>query len=180
MKFDLNDVYQDFKSLMENSIKAQFAESKSIPPVLFIGIESKSEVGKIEAAILPADEFLQDVNGKNALSNLVKQIVKENKPVFVALIVEAYMVKLNIGEAFDDVAPSEHPNKVEVVMISFEGKGFQKQLMFEINRPKTGIPYLSDAEEVPSQGTMSGRFSGFFNDAENDDSDSFGDITNEI
>mgnify|MGYP003473632707 CR=1 FL=1 len=78
MKFDLNDVYQDFKSLMENSIKAQFAESKSIPPVLFIGIESKSEIGKIEAAILPADEFLQDVNGKNALSNLMKQIVKEN------------------------------------------------------------------------------------------------------
>ena len=111
---------------------------------------------------------------------LMKQIVKEIKPVFVTLIVEAYMVKLNIGEAFDDVAPSEHPNKVEVVMISFEGKGFQKQLMFEINRPKTGIPYLSDAEEVPSQGTMSGRFSGFFNDAENDDSDSFGDITNEI
>ncbi len=176
-EFEIREVFEDFKNMISQSVELSFSEQGSISPMLFVGMRSVRHKGKIEAMVTPAAPFLSDANGKDMLSDLLKQIAAEDNPIFIAMVTECWMVKGDKDSDIDEMRkmlPSENPNRKEAVLATFEGLDFQRQIMWEINREEGEEPTLGKMKCEESS-SMQGRFAHFFNTAKNSNPPSFND-----
>ena len=131
-----NEKINHFKEMIIDMIDHTFKNEGYIAPVVFALIEKEGETG---IAILgDLNEFMKNDSSKDNITKMIKQLNKELKPIATALVTEAWMSVYSGKKSPLDkdgnykegiVKPSEDPNKIEIVMITFETfKTFSSEL----------------------------------------------------
>jgi hypothetical protein len=118
---------------------------------------------------MPGDEA-----GKDALAIILRKFARRADASLVILVLESWMVKPNAEEArhFQKhgeflVRPSQHPQRIEIVLITVNKPGGHNwSAWVEIRRDCHGIPSI--AAEPPSLEylTTEGRFANILEDAD--------------
>jgi hypothetical protein len=154
------EVFGDFVE----TAKKNFMNDGECAPVVFIGIGEQEKLGMI---IMPAAKFMESVETKDRLSDLMIQIGKNRETVCIIMITEAWMSHMDkemseeeLHERYKNMPPSKDPDRIEQLMCTFESENIQKNLFFKISRNPLGLeefPY-------PEGASVSGRFANVLRD----------------
>lgn len=121
-------------------------------PVLILQLKA----GK--GAVVGIDgNFLASQQSKDLLAHeVIPQAIREFEAIGAAFVSSSWMV------ASDDrkVAPSEHPDREEVVMVTAMTAGEHAFLMARISRHADRPPELGEFERLPASTDFEGRFVG--------------------
>lgn len=175
---DSEKIIKEFTEKVSDVIHEKFKSDGQILPALFFAKET--DENKTRFGFVPGlEDLMGDDDKKNQLSQILKEIVKQVKPVCVCFVTEAWMVKNDSNNIIDKKGmyksgakrPSEHPDKIETVMLSFETHTKEMKIIYEIIRDNNAKPYLKLDEELneifewteKSDKKQIGRFSNLLN-----------------
>lgn len=151
---------QGFEEHVLKVTKELFLEKGDIPPFVYVG----QDIGKGQIAYMaiPVDEFMRSVQSKNDLAELMKKI-GDTDPLSISLVTEAWMVKGNKADKDDlmKITPSEHPDRIECIIGTFESENICKTYSFEIKR-EGGLSLSED--DGQSTENLGGRFGNILKD----------------
>lgn len=147
-----------FELSIVKGAKENFKKDRNLSPMIFLGIEQGNE---LTLGIMPVGQFMKSVEDKDMLSEMLKQI--SGDVICICMVTEAWMTEAT-PENFKEmmkVAPSEHPDKKEVVICTFESENICRSHMFDIIRDGE----VTLGEDKGLGGTLGeGRFSGILKD----------------
>ena len=164
-----------FKDLMK-SIRRTFdkLESKEIPASVYIDTQIEGDA-KFTFGMIDASIFMKSVETKDMLAGMMKQIGKEIDPVCICLVTECWMVEEKAGavknlDDYKGLTPSEHPDRLEAVLYSFESENILMQAVDKIVRVKSLFPgggeeiSLVPWKDLDTMDHIEGRFSNVLKD----------------
>jgi hypothetical protein len=125
VKKAVNDFFADLDMLARNI----FADNGQLP-ILFAFL--KQEDGKFNPALADLSEL--HAHDKDMYIIAVKQLIKEEKPIAIGTISEAWMVKRELGEADAITSVQECDDKIEAIIISIETYDSNILKVYEIIR----------------------------------------------
>lgn len=170
---EIEEELNDFKTKVTKMITSRFKEDHEIGPVVFmLALKDK----KWQMGVVGGLEQLFDSDqGKEMAADLLKEANKEMKPLATAFSSEGWMVESTRDkshELMDDngrmkVRPMDHPDRVEMLFISFETHNKQCMLTWKIVREDGKDPYLDPIHKDmltnwvdKTDDNMKGRFTG--------------------
>jgi hypothetical protein len=112
--------------------------------------------------------------GKDAIAEVLRQLVKETDAELVLMVLESWMVKPTAEEAeyfkregCFQVAPSKHPHRIEIVLFSLSrSTGESWSTWVEIQRDAHNQPSIPDQPPKLEYLKTGGRFGNLFEDDE--------------
>jgi hypothetical protein len=149
-----------FIEMVKTGTRMRFEHDKTVEASLVAMNPAKHAVKSKEDAIVYRD-LMPFVDNKDRMLTIIHAARLNTR--WSAFITEAWLSEYDLkpGQTHADimkkVPPSEDPNRKEVVLIHVF-LGMESRLLYaEIIRPDDGNPFLSNWEEMPSNG-MSSRF----------------------
>jgi len=140
---ETKDAILEFKHDVETLAKYLMDEVEGIEPCLMFLTEKK---GKYVSNLCRDIHSLFDNADRKPFINAIETIIRTEKPVAIAILTEAWMIKRKKGEEFIGKV-SDQSDRVEVVHIQFETFNNSGFTSFEIMRDKEK-PYLVLTEEM--------------------------------
>ena len=152
-----NKKIEDFKEIMKTGMIKNFKASGFLMPVMFFMRGDEAVISEIPK------EFLEDYEGKTKLADLIKSICKQPDVIAGGIIIEAYaksvkkndeMAKLLLN---GEIRVSELKEKEDIIMMIFSTPVEEETIAYYVNCENKTI-----GEQFPSDGSISGTFSNFF------------------
>lgn len=161
---DEKDGYSAFEQIVSQA-KENFLQDEGLESVVFVGLKAEEGIG---VCVIPAGEFMQNTQSKEALSRLMIQIGKK-EPLFISLVTEAWismkglkgLTKEQALEKYQAMPPSQDPDREEIIMCSFESENIQKMISFKILRNPVSLEPFKEADEA---NRYEGRFANILKD----------------
>jgi hypothetical protein len=120
-------------------------------PVSALSVQADPDTGR---PVMGADPFCSS-ESKAAFSLGIRQLVARSDSVGILFAHEAWMVTATPGESVDtSVAPSAHPQRQEVVLLSLQHQSGSAMWQAPVlrNMPDDGHPSLGAFTEIPLHG----------------------------
>jgi hypothetical protein len=133
------------------------SETGGVQPSLAI---LKQVDGKYQFGIVANIHEVFDDQNKEPFIQAIKFIIKQEKPIAIAIITEAWVVKRDIGSPDIEGTVSQQPDKIEAVHAQIETADSEAMSLWELMRDKEQ-PYLILREHTPLEkksGNHQGRF----------------------
>jgi hypothetical protein len=153
-----NNKLNDFKKVMENGMIENFKSFGFLTPVMFFLMNNQPMIKEIPS------ELLENSEGKQILSQIIKKICKEPNVTAGGIIIEAYAAKTNQDTELSksllngDIRVSELKEKQDIIMMVFSSPEKEEMIAYNVDcKNKTvGEQFASDCD------SFDGTFSNFF------------------
>jgi hypothetical protein len=168
MLVETKEAITEFKHDVESLAKYLMDENEGIEPCLMFLTENK---GKFASNLCRDIHSLFDGGDRGPFIKAIETIIKKEKPIAIAVLTEAWMVKRKKGEGLTGKV-SEQSDRVEIVHIQFETFNNSGFTSFEIMRDKEK-PYLVLTEEMDLNKKCDKKEAGQFTNLLKENYDSF-------
>jgi hypothetical protein len=153
----MKETFEEFCETAVEVVKEPFKSMGELPPTWFL----QRPDGEVGMFVTPWDDFRE----KEATSQKMKLLMKENDIIRYALITEAWMVErknpdgTKLAKDWKGPLPSQSPDREEIVMIvGGDLEGHCVEGMASVTRDKEGKPILGKFELKYNKFSMEGRF----------------------
>lgn len=144
--------FEDFKTMVIKGVEANFINDKELTPVLFMAT-ADDNIGMMP---IPSNS----PESKSVLIELIiPAAIEHSNANMIATVNEAWMRTQSPTKPVDTSVPvSEHPDKIEIVMVTIETKVTTEMVIWKIKRPEGADPYLELDEKLGNNTNVAGRF----------------------
>ena len=134
---------EEFEAKILFGVEENFRRDHEIIPVLVGTLDGEDSIG-----VIPLGQLMGDVEGKELVGALIANF--RAKVELLAFVSEVWMVQAKTTDAKEamKVAPSQHPDRVEKVMVNFYYGPKVKVWLAEIIRPELENPRLGNWESL--------------------------------
>ena len=140
---EVKKFHNDCKLLAKSIIKKEGSLNMTV-----LALHQKDS-NSFTTVVIPAIGFLYDPEDKSLFLNAVKHAITLIKPVAIAFVSEAWMIKRDVNDGIDiDKRVSEYDDKQEIVMVQIETYKDTSLTIYEMIRNGKSIKLKLNEEQT--------------------------------